>query len=82
MPTPIAATPVPAQISSDQALIIARLDAEKAYRDLTPYRVLVELQADGWHVDFELKNQQAQGGGPHYVIDRQTGIIRTKKYEQ
>jgi uncharacterized membrane protein YkoI len=70
------------QIASDQALKIARLDAEKVYRDLAQYRILVELHQDGWHVDYELKNQRTQGGGPHYVIDAKTGTIRSKKYEQ
>jgi hypothetical protein len=69
-------------LTSDQALKIARLDAEQAYRDLTPYRVLVELDQDGWHVDYELRNQKSQGGGAHYVIDPQSGTIRMKKYEQ
>ena len=69
-------------ITSDEALKIARLDAERIYRDLTPYRVLLELHEEGWHVDYELRNAQAQGGGAHYVIDAQTGTIRTKKYEQ
>ncbi len=69
-------------VTSDEALGIARLDAEKAYRDLSPYRVLVELDETGWHIDYELKNRQAQGGGAHYVIDAQTGVIRSKRYEQ
>ncbi|MFO0967089.1 MAG: hypothetical protein U0793_16095 [Gemmataceae bacterium] len=69
-------------ITSDEALRIARLDAEKAYRDLSPYRALVALEADGWHVEYELRNRQAQGGGAHYVIDPLTGSIRTKRYEQ
>ena len=82
MPTTTAEDMVQTQITSDEALKIARLDAERAYRDLTPYRALVELDQDGWHVDYELKNRQSQGGGAHYVIDAQTGKIRTKKYEQ
>lgn len=69
-------------VTSDQALRTARLDAEKAYRDLTPFFVQVELEDDGWHVDYELKNRQSNGGGPHYVVDAQTGVIRTKRYEQ
>jgi hypothetical protein len=70
------------QITSDQALKVARMDAENVYRDLAPYRILVELQQDGWHVDYELKNGHSQGGGPHYVIDAKAGTIRSKKYEQ
>jgi hypothetical protein len=78
-PTVAAESPT---ITSDEALRIARLDAEKAYRELTPYRALVELVQDGWCVNYELKNRQAQGGGAHYVIDAKTGTIRSKKYEQ
>ncbi len=70
------------RITSDQALRVARLDAEKVYRDLTHYRILVELNQDGWHVDYELKNRQTQGGGPHYVIDAEAGTILSKRYEQ
>jgi hypothetical protein len=78
----VAEVPIQTQITSDQALKIARLDAEKVYRDLTRYRIFVELVQEAWHVNYELKNQQAQGGGAHYVIDGQTGTIRNKKYEQ
>lgn len=69
-------------ITSDEALKNARLDAEKAYRDLTPFFIHLELDDDGWHVDYELKNRKSNGGGPHYVIDAQTGVILTKRYEQ
>jgi hypothetical protein len=71
-----------ADITSDEALRTARLDAERAYRDLSPFYVRVELEDDGWHVDYELKNQRSHGGGPHYVIDAQTKAILTKRYEQ
>lgn len=70
------------RITSDEALKIARLDAEKVYRELSSYRVFVELEQDGWHVNYELKNRQTQGGGAHYVIDAHSGAICNKKYEQ
>lgn len=70
------------RIQPDQALRTARTDAERAYLDLTPYRVLVALEADGWHVDYELKDPSRQSGGPHYVIDATTGAILLKRYEQ
>lgn len=69
-------------ITSDEALKIARLDAERAYRDLAPYRIGIALEADGWHVDYELKDPTLNGGGPHYVIDPKSGSILTKRYEQ
>jgi len=69
-------------IASDQILRIARLDAEQAYRDLSPYRISLAMEADGWHVDYDLKNPNLNGGGPHYLIDPVTGKILFKSYEQ
>lgn len=69
-------------ITSDEALRIARLDAERVYRDLSPYRASISLERDGWHVDYELKDPSLQGGGPSYVIDPGDGEILTKQYEQ
>lgn len=80
-PGTIAVLTVPS-ITSDQALRIARLDAERVYRDLSPYRASIALEQDGWHVDYELKDLRLQGGGPHYVIDPGDGSILTKQYEQ
>ena len=80
-PGTIADITVPS-ITSDQALRIARQDAERVYRDLSPYRASVSLEQDGWHVDYELKDPQAQGGGPHYVIDPGDGAILARQYEQ
>lgn len=71
-----------AAISSDQALRIARLDAETVYRDLTPYRAIVDLEEDGWHVWYELRDRSAQGGGAEYTIDKSSGKILKKKYQQ
>ncbi len=69
-------------IPCDQVLRIARLDAEQTYRDLSPYRISLAMEADGWHVDYELKNPNFNGGGPHYLIDPMTGKILFKKYDQ
>ncbi len=70
------------RLSSDEVLKIARLDVERAYRDVTPYRIAIALEPDGWHVDFQLKDPSLNGGGPHYLIDPTTGVILTKRYEQ
>jgi hypothetical protein len=69
-------------IAGDQALTIAQADAVKVYRDLSIYRIEVMLQADGWHIDYELPAPHLKGGGPHYVIDAATGMIMSKRYEQ
>jgi hypothetical protein len=69
-------------ISYEQALTIARQDAEKAYGDLSPFQVSAVLAADSWHVDYELKNPNVVGGGPHYRIDPTNGTILWKTYEQ
>lgn len=80
--SPLIGAPDQTGISSDQALKIARLDAEKVYRNLHDYRATVALERDGWHVDYELRDSHAQGGGAHYVIDAVTGAIASKRYEQ
>lgn len=69
-------------ITSDQALCIARIDAESAYRDLSCHQVLIRLEEDGWHVDYSLKSKTANGGSPHYLIDPSTGKILWKTYQQ
>jgi hypothetical protein len=74
--------PAPTAIPADEALRIARLEAEGAYRDLSPFRIALSLEDDGWHVDYELKNPQMNGGGPHFLIDRATGQILWKRYDQ
>jgi hypothetical protein len=69
-------------IDEEQALEIARRDASLAYRDLDAYDVRSELRGGNWSVDYQLRDKQAQGGGPHYVISAQTGAILSKRYEQ
>ena len=72
----------PRSISCDEALAIARKDAETAYRDLSGFRIIIERKVDGWHIDYELSDVYIKGGGPHYVIDTMTGKIVDKRYEQ
>lgn len=69
-------------IAGDKALTIAQADAMRAYRDLSPFRIQLVLEDDGWHIDYELKDSRLKGGGPHYVIDAQTGAILSKRYDQ
>jgi hypothetical protein len=71
-----------ASIAGDKALAIAQADATGAYRDLSPFRIQLVLEDDGWHVDYELNDPRLKGGGPHYIIDAHTGGILSKRYEQ
>jgi hypothetical protein len=71
-----------ARITSDEALRIARTDAERAYGDLSDYSITVSLQTDGWHIDYDLADPEIKGGGPHYVIDAGDGSIAVRRYEQ
>jgi hypothetical protein len=78
----IAHTPAtPPRVSGDAALRIAQAHAEKVYRDLSGYRIVLALEPDSWHVDYQLKSPTAVGG-PHYVIDAASGAIAKKRYEQ
>jgi hypothetical protein len=69
-------------ISSSRALAIAEADAQPVYQDLSPYRIELWLDDDGWHVEYRIKNRRVAGGGPHYVIDSNSGAIVFKKYYQ
>lgn len=69
-------------LAGDQVLTIAQADASRMYRDLSPYRIQLVLEDDGWHVDYELKDTRLKGGGPHYIIDAHSGAIVDKRYEQ
>jgi hypothetical protein len=69
-------------LSGDQVLTIARTDAERAYRDLRPFRITLVFEPDGWHVDYDLTDPYMAGGGPHYIIDPANGTILSKRYEQ
>ena len=69
-------------ITPAEALASVHADAVKAYRDVSPYRIIVALQDDGWHIDYELINPKLTGGGPHYLVDAETGAIVSKRYEQ
>ena len=75
-------TRVIASISMENAVEIARIDAERAYRDLSHFQVTLALREDGWHVDFELLSKSSHGGGPHYLIDSTSGEILWKRYDQ
>ena len=63
-------------------LKIAQQDAEAVYHDLSAFQITLALHPDGWHVDYDLNKPLTAGGGPHYVIDAATGVIKSKRYEQ
>jgi hypothetical protein len=82
MSNPGAKTSGAVALPGDQVLTIAQADALRLYRDLSPYRIQLALEDDGWHVDYELTGPKLKAGGPHYAIDAHTGAILTKRYEQ
>ena len=69
-------------LAADQILTFAQADAVRAYGDLSVYSVRLALEDDGWHVDYDLRDPRMKGGGPHYILDPNTGAILTKRYEQ
>jgi hypothetical protein len=82
MSNPVARPSGAAMLAGDQILSIAQADAARVYRDLSAYRIQLVLEADGWHVDYELKDPRLKGGGPHYVLDAHMGAILSRRYEQ
>jgi hypothetical protein len=73
---------VHSRLPCEEALRIARADAERVYGDLSAFRIGLVLEDDGWHVDYDLKDPTWNGGGPHYVISATDGQILSKRYEQ
>jgi hypothetical protein len=76
------ATAIAPAITSDEALKIARLDAETKYRDLGRFRIEITFQDGAWHVAYHPSARASHGGGPHYIIDALSGEIRWKCYYQ
>lgn len=71
-----------ASLAVADVLRIAHDDAQAAYRDLTGFKITLFRSPDGWHVDYDLTDPLSAGGGPHYVIDPNTGDILSRRYEQ
>ena len=71
-----------AKLAVADILRIAHQDAQAAYRDLTGFKITLTPCSDGWHVDYDLTDSLSAGGGPHYVIDPDTGHILVRRYEQ
>ena len=69
-------------ISKRKALATARQDAALHYRNLSAYRVSITFDGANWHVDYELRDPNSEGGGPHYLISGVDGQILERRYEQ
>jgi hypothetical protein len=42
----------------------------------------VQILNDNWKVDYELKDGNLDGGGPHYTISGKTGEIIESHFDQ
>jgi len=71
-----------ASLGVADVLRIAQEDAQEAYGDFSAFKITLCRCADGWHVHFDLMDLLYAGGGPHYVIDPDTGNVVTRRYEQ
>lgn len=71
-----------ATLAVAEVLRIAHQDAQRVYRDLSGFRITLTPCPDGWHVDYDLTDPLAAGGGPHYVIHPDSGAILARRYEQ
>jgi hypothetical protein len=71
-------------ISGDEALRISHEDATRVYRGelRTRFKITICFEQDGWHIDYDPKDPNANGGGPHYIVDASTGQIVFKRYDQ
>lgn len=67
-------------VSQEAAISIAKADANQVYRSLEQYNIVTYKEAKMWRVIFELKDPGLDGGGPEYLIDKETGKILHKAY--
>ena len=65
-------------ISREEAIQIARKDAEGDYNPSFLENAAVTLEDDGWHVDLELVNMPYPHDILHYIIDAKNGGIISK----
>lgn len=75
----------PPTVEVHEALAICHADGLLAYEQLHHYEIEIFLEKDGWHVNYDIRQRngsRVSGGGPHYVIDANTGEILDKKYYQ
>ncbi len=70
------------KITREKALKIANDDASLIYSDLTPYEIESRLENGNWVIDYEIKDPNVVGGGPHYIISGITGKILLFRYDQ
>ena len=68
-------------ISKEEAIKIAEKDAIAVYKSLKKYDLIVCELSRAWRIIYSLK-EPIHGGGPDYVIDKKTGQIIDKNYEQ
>jgi hypothetical protein len=67
--------------SADQVFVFAQVDALARCGDLNAFRVMLALEADGWHIDYERKDPGRSPSKLHYVINAQSGKITAKRSE-
>ena len=78
----VSTMPSGASLAVADVLRIAHQDAQTVYGDLSGFKITLFRCPDGWHVDYDLTDQLSAGGGPHYVIDPDSGNILIRRYEQ
>ena len=75
-------TPTPPTVTRESAIELARRDALKEGEDLELYEIIAIEQTDNWRVVFKIKDKNLNGGGPKYLIDKNTGEIISRQTTQ
>ena len=71
-----------AMTNKEKAVANAKQDAVKAGFSLKIYEIVVSEEPKQWGILFQLKDKTLTGGGPEYVIDKETGKIIDRKFHQ
>ena len=80
----MSATAVARSVTAADALAVAQNDAVAVYRDLSRFRIEITREPGGWRIVYHFvpAARFETGGGPHYLVDAETGEIVSKLYYQ
>lgn len=65
--------------AGDQPLALAQADAARAYGDLSPYRIRLDLEGDVWHVDYDWDPEHVEAAlvaGPRKLAKQAADVRR------
>ena len=70
------------KIDREEAIEIAKHDADSAYGDISMYDIVIDTVGDRWKIDFVTNDSSKAIKGPHYLIAKLGGRFVMKHYDR